>query len=334
MHAHAQYVAMDYFRNRACQGLVENVALVSLSPVSAWGVHAVWRQVEPLSPSTLTLHSAAMQQPAATGETLHSIYVLAQHRGKGHLSSWLAQHPDHIILTAPECDIEAYLIKKQHPYQMVPLRSSGFSPEYQLVSQYYNDHCAGRTGLHYMNHIDEGLWVLRWIGASELAMRAFCLHPLVQADADLATFFTTACVEQLRDQDSGGGGSGLVRQVDNRVLLLALEYRSVANEHLSKQPAGHVIRLSPLKDVNDMLIADKVQNRKDFELHHVHAHERAAWLAQYFRQWLAALGVGEDAYQYAKQQLLGRVYGMGDGSEAALQQAEHEATQWVAEHCN
>ena len=58
--------------------------------------------------------------------------------------------------------------------------------------------------------------------ASELAMRAYILHPMVQGDSDFADF-----MERLRDP------ADKARLVDKRVLALAAEYRSVANEYLS-----------------------------------------------------------------------------------------------------
>ena len=113
-------------------------------------------------------------------------------------------------------------------------------------------------------------------------MRAFCLHPLVQADADLADNFSTVS-DSLSTVSDGAV-----------VLALAMEYRSVANEFLSdKQMPAAGIRLSPLNDVNNMLIADKVQNKKDFLIHHSRTHARREELAAYFDHWLRALGVSD-----------------------------------------
>jgi len=131
-----------------------------------------------------------------------------------------------------------------------------------------------------MNHINEGIAVLDDICASEDAMQAFCIHPMLQADEDLAQNL-----------------SYVARHVPAYVVALAIEYRSVANEYLSPK-IGTVdeIRLSPLKEVNDMLIADKVQNSKDFYLYHSDTHERADELRQYFNEWLHRLDIDPEYY--------------------------------------
>jgi hypothetical protein len=45
-----------------------------------------------------------------------------------------------------------------------------------------------------------------------------------------------------------------------------------------------------------MLIADKVQNFKDFRTYHADSHSRRQELDVYFRQWLAALGMSMEQF--------------------------------------
>ena len=153
--------------------------------------------------------------------------------------------------------------------------------EYRAVAELYGDGRAARSGVRLIEHVHEGLAVLRALGAGEVVLRAFCLHPLVQAD------------EALRATMSGAR----LASADPEAVALALEYRSVANAFLSPMETHpgydnpQAIRRSPLAEVDAMLIADKIQNAKDFGLYHRRSHPRAAWLARYFDSWLAALEV-------------------------------------------
>lgn len=161
--------------------------------------------------------------------------------------------------------------------------------EYEIISNFYGDQIAKRSGVRLMNHIDEGLHILEKIGASEEAMKAYCLHPIVQDDNSLKE------------------NSHLLKDIDYRVIINSIEYRSVANEYLSYRAVNLLydeVRLSPLKDVNDMLIADKIQNRKDFELYHLGTHDRSKQLDKYFKNWLEVLGVSEDFYNETKSFLI------------------------------
>jgi hypothetical protein len=155
-------------------------------------------------------------------------------------------------------------------------------PEYVAIERYYGDTRAERSGLLYIQHTDEGLRVLhRWLGASERAKRAWCLHPLVQGDADLRRTYDT----------------GLLDGFAPAVVTLALEYRNIANAFLSpnERHRGYedstAIARSPLAEVDAMLVADKLQNCKDFRRHHRTTHPRMDRLERYFDAWLAALGV-------------------------------------------
>ena len=288
---------LDYFRCSAIQSLVTSACLVSVEDLG-WGALATWRSVG---------ESVFDEAERSSGRVLYSLYVYRSSRGQRHFPDWLAGNPDKTIVTLPRCEIEALLRRLGHPH-LVQEPCMLHWPEYRLIQHAYADHCAQRTGLHLMNHIDEGLFVLQRIGASEWAMRAFALHPLLQADEELGLFLEHF-LRHAKDEEH------LVAQVDPRALALAIEYRSVANGYLSQHPQGP-IRLSPLRDVNDMLIADKVQNRKDFELFHSEHHDRRARLDEYFKEWLAALGVSEERYQRLKLEILGRVYGAGGSLSA------------------
>ncbi len=154
--------------------------------------------------------------------------------------------------------------------------------EYRAIARHYGERTAKRSGVLLIRHIHHGLAILDAIGATERAKRAFCLHPLVQSDTDLGAANLSALTD------------------DVHVMALAIEYRSVANAALSTRALASAadIRLSPLAEVNDMLIADKVQNRADFLRHHAATHPRSAELDRYFRLWLERLGVDEERYQH------------------------------------
>jgi len=156
--------------------------------------------------------------------------------------------------------------------------------ELRMVEKFYGECTSMRSKVPLINHIYEGLRVLKHIGASENAMCAYCLHPILQGDRELAHNFEVV-LEHIRDP---------------HVIALVMEYRSVANEYLSgrlDEAEIKQIRLSPIKDVNDMLIADKAQNRKDFELYHWGTHPRWQQLDAYFKLWLRALDISERKYR-------------------------------------
>jgi len=160
------------------------------------------------------------------------------------------------------------------------------NPHYEAIRAYYGQRRAERSGVLYIQHIDEGLAVLNAIQASQPACEAYCLHPIVQSNEALVAAFLPDSV--------------LWRfAIDLYAMALTMEYRSVANGYLSTRRIQSLeqIRLSPLPEVQHMLIADKVQNRKDFERYHLDTHPRSAELLQYFKNWLQVLEISESRYQ-------------------------------------
>lgn len=247
----------EYFRNRAIQMLADNFTWTGeVTPLSHEG--NIWG-----TKTTFLFED----------EEYTSIYVLKGYRGKGYLS-WYAPRV-RCFVTTPDCGILNYFRNKGLPVKLVGKRQEW--DEYKAIQQWYGDKRAKRSGLHLMNHIDEGVAVLHWMGFSEDAQKAFMLHPLFQEDEALK--------RNLKNY----------RSFDWRVVLLAMEYRNIANSFLSPME-GHkgyqhasAIKLSPLPLVNQMLIADKIQNYKDFIAHHKGKHSRSDWLNWYFRQWLRRL---------------------------------------------
>lgn len=209
-------------------------------------------------------------------KTYQSIIILKNFEGKGIYK----QHITHEILTAIDCGIEDYLINNNISYRCI---FNGHSYEYSFINEFYGDKKAFRSGVHLMNHIDEGLYILNKIGASIEAQKAYCLHPIIQSDEALLENYS------LLNNDN----------ISKIALINAIEYRSVANEYLSTRKIDSIdeIRLSPLKDVNDMLIADKIQNYKDFEKYHKDTHPRSKELTQYFENWLQRLNISKEFYQ-------------------------------------
>ena len=162
--------------------------------------------------------------------------------------------------------------------------------EWELITEHYGNRTAKRSSVPLISHIKEGIEILDRINASVYAKRAFMIHPLVQADIDLKNNLQK-----------------VISNVDVMVVALALEYRNIANAFLSDKLEFIInnnildkseIKLSPLKDVNDMLIADKVQNKKDFELYLRGRKDvpNSDTLDIYFKMWLDRLDISNDKY--------------------------------------
>jgi hypothetical protein len=257
--AHTHEDALRYYQNRARQLLVTD--FVPEPPV--------WR------------HPWGIEVRVRRGDArYHSLFVLESHRGQGHLSRWRQAHPDAAFVVMDPCDaVTAWLAARGVPHVVAPL--PGF-PEYRAAEAFLGDRVAARTGVPYQAHVDEGRAVLSALGASDLAHAAFCLHPLVQTDADL------------RDTIVRGRLAGCRPDA----VALAMEYRRVANLHLSRHTVADPaeIELSPLPEVQDLLRADKVQNRMDFERHHAATHPQRERLSRYFAEWFARLSIAEADY--------------------------------------
>lgn len=244
----------------------------------------VWQKDFILSEHGVATHFTLGNRRFVSGYT--PLYL----RGQGHAKKLLLED-GHEVLTIADCHIESFLEAQQIAYRS---EDGVFdSAEYMMIQEFYGDQRAARSGVLKMNHIDEGIYIMTKLGASEKAMRAFCLHPLLQEDGDLKQQFdyVAACADTIP-------------------VALAMEYRSYANAWLSERVTksyglfsgfdyDQMPKLSPLQDVNCMLVADKIQNYKDFLKYHNgrnggNRHARALELDEYFTVWLEALNVSMD----------------------------------------
>lgn len=163
-------------------------------------------------------------------------------------------------------------------------------PFYQIIQKKYQGKVARRSGVSYMNHIKEGVVILDFLyGYEQQVIEAYCLHPIFQSDKSLS--------EILNEDD--------LSLISRRALVLAMEYRRIANAYTIKNKVRKIesIDIGLLPQVHQMLVADKIQNKKDFMKYIFRKHERPSYqrvserTVQYFDSWLARLNVDEATYQ-------------------------------------
>ena len=153
--------------------------------------------------------------------------------------------------------------------------------EWEIARRVLEPVHARRTGISHFQHVREGVRILQTLSAPLISQQAFTLHPLIQKTDDFVN------------------NLALLEGCDARAVALAVEYRWVANQGVRQRVRenGWQITLSSFPAVNQMLLADKVQNRKDFLLHFPPSHPDFDELVRYFGCWMEALGVSEERYR-------------------------------------
>lgn len=192
--------------------------------------------------------------------------------------------------------------------QVKPMR------EYRAIAAFYGTRRAERSRVPLINHIHEGVAIIGALNGvtpgfhsfSKLqAAGAYCLHPMFQNDKDLRSE-GVSLVQSAHPPRAG-------------MVMYAMEYRQRANAWLSDKVQKAELQAFPtrpgpidfdvdyhlegkpdaggLSEVRAMLIADKVQNYKDFLAHHKGTHARSGELDLYFKTWLDHLGVSEAMFR-------------------------------------
>lgn len=156
------------------------------------------------------------------------------------------------------------------------------SKEMRAIKRFYDGKVAKRSGLPYIRHIVMGLMLLKTLTSDRDVWRAWVVHPIFQMDDYLSEALKEG---QLKD---------IVTNF--RTAVLAMEYRSVANDYLTKdiwvekQP-----KISILPEVNLLLVVDKIQNWYDAARHlETPCQEELIYLGFYFHKWRKVLGISDE----------------------------------------
>lgn len=154
--------------------------------------------------------------------------------------------------------------------------------EYKVIQEVYGERKANRSQVPYMNHIDEGMAIIDHFTeeSDDIAKRAFCLHPIYQVDE-----FMNIAQQK-----------GLLRNLSKTTKFFASDYGFIANRYLAKhklQTDHRFISYGKSQTLKRMLIADKVQNYKDFVKYHYNSHPNSEHLNNYFISWFYGLADGD-----------------------------------------
>ena len=156
-----------------------------------------------------------------------------------------------------------------------------------LIKKHYKNKQSS-CGVPYINHIEQGLDIIKTYSIDtnkELASDAFCIHPIVQSKVDFNKALYNVSLNFL----------------DHSIIMLSTKYGCIANLYLSNNTLNSVTKKHILKELDHssilklMLIADKIQNKINFEINYSDKHN-AAELEIYFNNWFQLLGVTNEEY--------------------------------------
>ncbi len=209
-----------------------------------------------------------------------SAYVYEKVRGskaasKGNYTTIVNPIQD-MIVTVPDCDLVDYLKHKSFDFTVAQTIPESTEKAYELISRAYGNTVSKRANIPYMNHIDEGIFILKMLNANDDAIGGWMLHPIFQVP-ELENVY----------------GEEAKLKLDAAQVMIAMDYARVANAYLSHRKIDNIeqIELSPIAEVNQCLIADKIQNMKDFINYHSDTHPRAIDLYEYFQNWILRLDI-------------------------------------------
>lgn len=162
---------------------------------------------------------------------------------------------------------------------------------YNVISEFYKDKATSK-GIPYINHIDEGVGHLENLHVSDVLINAFILHPFVQCVNLKGTYKDCLLTEKELEKYIN------IYEIKPEIAYELLLYRKFANSYLCRPETDNYSIIEAYEDIKElqnyqgtirMLIADKLQNFKDFLLYRKDDHPRSKFLCTYFTFWLNIL---------------------------------------------
>ena len=151
---------------------------------------------------------------------------------------------------------------------------------YNVISEFYKNKQTSK-GIPYINHIDEGVGHLENLHVSDVVVNAFILHPFVQCVNLQGTYKECLLTEKELEKHIN------IFEIKPEIAYELLLYRKFANSYLCRPETDNYSIIEAYEDVKDlanyqntirMLIADKLQNFKDFLLYRKDNHPRSKYL--------------------------------------------------------
>jgi len=151
------------------------------------------------------------------------------------------------------------------------------TPEYILAEKDLTPTISRRSQQSHFIHVRQGIEILRAMKSSYAAQRAFAIHPLLQ-DKEKLDFYRFR-----------------MENCSVHAVVLAMEFCALATA--GKRPHNPLGKtwmpaVSNVHEVNDMLIADKIQNWVSYKKYHnLYPDLDKKQMIAYFNKWFDALGV-------------------------------------------
>lgn len=161
---------------------------------------------------------------------------------------------------------------------------------YSVIDNFYKGMSTSK-GVPYINHINEGIVHLENMKVDDTVINAFILHPFVQCVNLKGTYKDCLLTEKELEKHIN------IFEIEPEIAFELLLYRKYANSYLCREATDNydindafedVKGLAKYRNTVKMLIADKLQNFKDFLLYR-QDHPRKEFLNRYFTIWLNIL---------------------------------------------